>query len=66
MFCAKIATNPTSDSLADLLGHRRVVEQFIQTIVCNKTAGCEFASKYQILVAACGVFGDCEIVRIQA
>jgi hypothetical protein len=65
MFCAKVATNPTSDSLADLLGHRRFVEQFFQTIVGNKTASCEFVSKYQILVAACSVFGDCEIVRVQ-
>ncbi len=65
MFRAKVATNPASDSLTDLVGHRRFVEQFLQTIVFNETASCEFASKCQILVAAGSVFGDCEIMWIQ-
>ena len=66
MFCAKVATHLTSDSVANFLGDRSFAEQFFQAIVCNKTASCEFPSKYQIFVATCGVFGDCEIMWIQA
>ncbi len=62
---AEVATNSNSDLLADLLRHRCFVEQSLQAIVCNKSASCEFASKDQILVTACRVFGDCEIMWIQ-
>ncbi len=65
MFCAKVATHLSSDSVANFFGHPSFVEQHFQTILCNETASCEFASEHQILVATGNVFGDCEIVWIQ-
>lgn len=64
MLCAKVATHLISDSVANLFRHRSIVEQHHQTILCNEAASCEFAGKYQILVATGNVFGDCEIMWI--
>ncbi len=66
IFCPKVAPYLISDSVASRLGHGSFIEQFFQTILRNKTTRGEFASKYQVLVATGSVFGDCEIMWIQA
>ena len=44
MSCAKVASNLTSDPVANLFPHGSFIEQFFQTIACDKAARGEFTS----------------------